>query len=113
MPQLALWLVASTLRELFGIPERLWDFKESVLGQDGDIGHRLGRIEGATKPTKNIFRILRNAMVIRAEVAQLVAARVVFRRFAGTMAAVVAPFSLLGNSLIIAVGVIQMIAIAL
>lgn len=113
VPQFGLWLVASTLQDLFSLPERLWDLKNDVLGQVGQFDSGLGRLEDATKPGKNVFRTLRDAMTIRAELGQLVTTRVVFHRFAGPVAAVLGPLSLVGSSLIIAVGVVQLLAIAL
>lgn len=113
IPQFGLWLVASALQDLLGLPERLWDLKDDILGQREKFDRGLGHLGGAPRPGRNIFRTLRDAMGIRAELGELVTTRVVFHRFAGPLAAVMGPFSLFWSFLIIVVGVVQLLAIAL
>ncbi|MDH3734439.1 MAG: hypothetical protein OEU54_12945 [Gemmatimonadota bacterium] len=112
VPQVGLWILASSVRELFELPERLRAIKSGVA--DGGVRalETLRREEQAHLRKRGFLRTLRDAYALHGEVGKVVATRAILHRFTGPIAVFIGPVSFVANCAVIVLAVATLILAA-
>lgn len=107
VPQSGLWLLASSVRELFLLPERLLSLKSGLTEQAETLFVR--RLVAHEGPKGGFLQRLRDAYELHGELAAILATRAILHRFTGTFALLVGPVSFVLNCAVIALALLQSI----
>ncbi len=112
VPQFGLWLLASSLRDLFELPGRLLELKKGIAAQ-GELVFRgrLDTLESVERPRGGFLRRLRDAYALHGELSQIVATRAILHRFTGRIAILIGPVAFLLNCGIIAIALLQLLIV--
>lgn len=107
VPQLGLWVLTSSIRELFELPGRLLALTSGVTEQGARALERIRREESEIE-SDGFLRTLKDAYRLHGEVGKVVATRTVLHRFTGPIAVLIGPVSFVANCLIIATAILTL-----
>lgn len=113
VPQLGLWLLASSLRELFTLPERLLALKSDLADQGDFVLRRIRRVEAENVGRAAFLVKLREAYALYGDLSRVVATRALLQRFTGSLALIIGPISFVLNCGIILIGLVQLVIVAI
>jgi hypothetical protein len=105
-PQLGLWLLTSSLRDLFELPDRLLTIKSGLTEGGERLLERMRSEEERGSRRHGVLRTLREAYALHGEVGKVVATRALVHRFTGPVAVLIGPASFIANCIIVALAVL-------
>jgi hypothetical protein len=108
VPQLGLWILASAVRELFELPDRLLAIKSGLAEGGSRVLDKVRREGGAEIESGGFLRTLREAYALHGEIGKVVATRAILHRFTGPMAVLVGPASFVANCVIVALAILSL-----
>lgn len=108
VPQIGQWILVSSVRELFALPERLLALRSSLSDESGRVLQTIRRDKIDGREPRGFLATLREAYSIHGEIAKVVATRTILHRFTGAIAVFIGPVSFVANCLIILLAVISL-----
>jgi hypothetical protein len=108
VPQLGLWFLTSSMRELFELPGRLLALKSGITEQGARALERIRREETELE-SHGFLRTLKDGYRLHGEVGKVVATRTILHRFTGPIALLIGPVSFVANCVIIAVAILTLV----
>ncbi|MDX1393271.1 MAG: hypothetical protein R3195_02725 [Gemmatimonadota bacterium] len=112
VPQLGLFILVSSLRDLFELPERLLAIKSGLADGGSRMLERIrSEAEGDT-PKPGFLGTLREAYQLHGEVSKVVATRALVHRFTGPVALLIGPAAFLANCLIVVLAALSLVLLA-
>lgn len=107
IPQIGQWILLSSVRELFALPDRLLALKSGLSEQGARALERI-REDGDSDARRRGFLVtLREAYALHGEVGKVVATRAILHRFTGPIAIFIGPASFVANCVIIALAILS------
>lgn len=106
VPQLGLWFLSASIKELLALPERLTAIKSGVSEGSDRVLERLRRDEPSAK--RGFLRTLREAYSLHGEIGKVVATRTILHRFTGPLALMIGPVAFVANCLIVVLAAVTL-----
>ena len=105
VPQLGLWILKNSIRELFELPERLLALKSGISEQGTRALERIRR-EESDAASHGFLRTLKDAYRLHGEIGKVVATRAILHRFTGPIAVLIGPVSFIANCALIGLAIL-------
>lgn len=105
-PQLGMWILLTSIRELFALPERLLAVKSEITQNGSRALERIRRQESEA-PKRGFLGTLRDAYSLHGEIGKVVATRAILHRFTGSIAILIGPASFIANCLLIVAALVS------
>ncbi len=113
VPQVGQWILLSSVRELFALPERLLALRSGVGEQGARVLERIRADGDSDAGRPGFLAALREAYALHGEVGKVVATRAILHRFTGPIAIFIGPASFVANCVIIALAVLSLALVGL